>query len=420
MKKIWLSVALASSSLLLTACNDDHDDSSVVVIDDGIPKYNFSAPIVKTESYLDQGTNANNVLDAVSASKTLMTYKMLGVNGQETQATALVFTPQTVKPAGGWPLVVWAHGTTGVADACAPSRQGLKGNEYFIAKLLAAGYAVVAPDYEGLGEPSAKESHPFLNLKSAAYSITDAVVAASKLLDNTAETRWSVVGHSQGGHAALGAAQYASRAQLNYKGAIAIAPASNLALVLGGGEQKAAQEQDVKKKVQTLAPLDTFTALIAAGLRNTAPTLQYSEIFVPPTDQLAAQAESICYETLGGSVAQSMLTHVKTYETLDGYPRTQPNFMTTIPEVKDFLTHGSQPLKVKISTPIFIYQGTADPTVPKQVTDYLVQSAQGVGTKIHYVTDQDLPVEQKWDHGSVYVNNMDEIVKDVQSLMPIQ
>ena len=34
MKKIWLSVALASSSLFLTACNDDHDDTSVVVIED--------------------------------------------------------------------------------------------------------------------------------------------------------------------------------------------------------------------------------------------------------------------------------------------------------------------------------------------------------------------------------------------------
>lgn len=420
MKKIWLSVALASSSLLLTACNDDHDDTSVVVIDDGIPKYNFSAPVVKAESYSDQGTNANNVLDTVSASKTLMTYKMLGVNGQETQATALIFTPKTAKPSGGWPLVVWAHGTTGVADACAPSRQGLKGNEYFIAKLLAAGYAVVAPDYEGLGEPSAKELHPFLNLKSAAYSITDAVVAASKHLGNTAETRWSVVGHSQGGHAALGAAQYASRAQLNYKGAIAIAPASNLGLVLMGGEQKAAQEPDLIKKVQTLAPLDTFTALITAGLRNTAPTLQYSEIFATPTDQLAALAESDCYETLGQKLAQPMIGYAQTYGTLDGYQRTQSNFMTTIPEVKDFLANGSQPLKVKITTPIFIYQGSADPTVPKQATDLLVQTANNLGTKIHYVTDQDLPVEQKWDHSSVYVNNMDEFVKDVQSLMPIQ
>ncbi len=30
------------------------------------------------------------------------------------------------------------------------------------------------------------------------------------------------------GHAALGAAQYASRAQLDYKGTVAVAPASNL------------------------------------------------------------------------------------------------------------------------------------------------------------------------------------------------
>lgn len=33
------------------------------------------------------------------------------------------------------------------------------------------------------------------------------------------------MGHSQGGHAALGAAQYASRAQLDYKGTVAVAPA---------------------------------------------------------------------------------------------------------------------------------------------------------------------------------------------------
>ncbi len=41
MRKIWLSVALASSSLFLTACNDDNDNSAVI-IDDGIPKHNIS------------------------------------------------------------------------------------------------------------------------------------------------------------------------------------------------------------------------------------------------------------------------------------------------------------------------------------------------------------------------------------------
>ncbi len=55
MKKIWLSVALASSSLFLTACNDDHDDTSVVVIEDGIPKYNFSAPSRENRALFGSG-----------------------------------------------------------------------------------------------------------------------------------------------------------------------------------------------------------------------------------------------------------------------------------------------------------------------------------------------------------------------------
>ncbi len=51
-------------------------------------------------------------------------------------------------------------------------------------KSSCAGYVVVAPDYEGLGEPGGRELHPFLNVKSEAYSITDAVVATSKNLGN--------------------------------------------------------------------------------------------------------------------------------------------------------------------------------------------------------------------------------------------
>lgn len=132
--------------------------------------------------------------------------------------------------------MVWAHGTTGVADKCAPSQQGLKESQMLLTKLLLAGYVVVAPDYEGLG---AEGNHPFLNLKSEAFFNTDAVVATHdylRLQGKKVAPQWMTIGHSQGGHAALGAAQYASRAQLDYKGTIAIAPASNLAAILQGGE----------------------------------------------------------------------------------------------------------------------------------------------------------------------------------------
>ncbi len=43
-----------------------------------------------------------------------------------------------------------------------------------------------------------------LNLQSAAFSITDAVVAARNYLGNQAAKQWMAVGHSQGGHAAFG------------------------------------------------------------------------------------------------------------------------------------------------------------------------------------------------------------------------
>ena len=89
-------------------------------------------------------------------------------------------------------------------------------------------------------------------------------------------------------------------------------------------------------------------------------------------------------------------------------------------EVKKFLENDSQPLLIKLNTPIFIYQGSNDDTVPKQVTDILVQAAKAKGTNINYVTDSDNSIDPKWNHGTVYTDNWDEIVLDVKSFMPIQ
>src|SRR2546422_357239 len=38
------------------------------------------------------------------------------------EASGALYVPAGLAPAGGWPLVVWAHGTAGIGDACAPSR----------------------------------------------------------------------------------------------------------------------------------------------------------------------------------------------------------------------------------------------------------------------------------------------------------
>ncbi|EIB6892538.1 alpha/beta fold hydrolase [Acinetobacter baumannii] len=409
MKMKLLMTSVLSTSLFLVACGGgSSDDGPATTNPSGTPTNNIKNPVVKVEAY----TSTN--LGSVAAESSILTYKMLGQSGQEVQATSLVFTPNTPPPVGGWPIVVWAHGTTGVADVCAPSKAALADStKDLISKLLAAGYVVVAPDYEGLGTPGI---HPFLNVKSEAFSITDAVVAARNYLSQRnllTSKKWVTVGHSQGGHAALGAAQYASRAQLEYKGTVAVAPASNLGFILIAGEQSVANAT-LDKKISMYAQLDTYTALVTAGIRNTQPTFDYPQVFTPQISSIAQQAETICSGPLGQAFGAGMTQYVTEHNgTLDGYTRTQPNFMA-VPLVKTFLEKDSQPLQVKVTTPIIIYQGLADSTVPKVATDILISNATVVGTKINsYVTGN-------WDHGTAMSSNVDNIVGNVQSLLAAQ
>ncbi|EXG92792.1 prolyl oligopeptidase family protein [Acinetobacter baumannii 1062314] len=409
MKMKLLMTSVLSTSLFLVACGGgSSDDGPATTNPSGTPTNNIQNPVVKVEAY----TSTN--LGSVAAESSILTYKMLGQSGQEVQATSLVFTPNTPPPVGGWPIVVWAHGNTGVADVCAPSKAALADStKDLISKLLAAGYVVVAPDYEGLGTPGI---HPFLNVKSEAFSITDAVVAARNYLSQRnllTSKKWVTVGHSQGGHAALGAAQYASRAQLDYKGTVAVAPASNLGSILVDGEAQVANAP-IDIKIGTYAQLDTYTALVTAGIRNTQPSFDYGQVFTSQISSIAAQAENLCSGPLYGAFYEGMSNYAKDHNgTLDGYMRTQPNFMA-VPLVKTFLEKDSQPLQVKVTTPIIIYQGIADPTVPKLATDLLISNATAVGTKINnYVTGN-------WDHGTAMSSNVDNIVGNVQTLLSAQ
>ncbi|WP_445344850.1 alpha/beta fold hydrolase [Acinetobacter bohemicus] len=406
MKKTLLTVFMSSSVMLLTACGSG-DGDSVFTSSNNESANNIQNPVVSVTAYTQDG------MSLVAADSQLMTYKMLGVNGKEVQATSLVFTPKTAAPANGWPIVVWAHGTTGVADKCAPSQQGLKESQMLLTKLLLAGYVVVAPDYEGLG---AEGNHPFLNLKSEAFSITDAVVATHDYLRRQGKKvapQWMTIGHSQGGHAALGAAQYAARAQLDYKGTIAIAPASNLAAILQGGEN-AVKDQPVGVQIQALPPLDAFTSLIVAGMQGHQVSVSYADVFKADTAKIAPIAETECLDSVREALFKGMTDYIALPEhsgSLSGYGRKQDNFMS-IPVINNFLIKDSQPGTVKLNQPVIIYQGGQDATVPKAATDLLRASAEAKGTIIQYKPDA------KWTHSSVYLENLDQFVIDVQKMMP--
>ena len=406
MKKTLLTVFMSSSVMLLTACGSG-DGDSVFTSSNNESANNIQNPVVSVTAYTQDG------MSLVAADSQLMTYKMLGVNGKEVQATSLVFTPKTAAPANGWPIVVWAHGTTGVADKCAPSQQGLKESQMLLTKLLLAGYVVVAPDYEGLG---AEGNHPFLNLKSEAFSITDAVVATRDYLSRQgkkAAPQWMTVGHSQGGHAALGAAQYASRAQLDYKGTIAIAPASNLSAILLGGEAFAVGKPAAVQSY-IYSPLDAFTLLIVDGMQGHKTSVDYSTVFKGNLATLIPTIKGECFDEIKDKIQVDMSDFsIANGNSLENYGRTQTGFMA-LPQIDTFLNKTSQPLSAKVSTPVIIYQGGSDQTVPKAATDTLVASARLNGTVIE---DKNYRIGP-WDHTGAYTLNINNIVTDVKLMMP--
>jgi acetyl esterase/lipase len=159
-------------------------------------------------------------------------YRSTKHDGTPIAVSGIVIVPAGQPPAGGWPIVAWAHPTTGIVSHCAPSRalfvfQQMAGSRH----LLENGYAIAATDYPGLGTPG---PHPYLVGESEARAVIDSVRAARSFPGLENSTRFAVWGHSQGGQAALFtgmiAKSYAPELQL--VGVAVAAPATDLSVLM--------------------------------------------------------------------------------------------------------------------------------------------------------------------------------------------
>jgi pimeloyl-ACP methyl ester carboxylesterase len=131
-------------------------------------------------------------------------------------------------PLANAPLVVFGHGSVGVAAACAPTKLDLSGavqDQDFppmLYRLAGAGYTVIAPDYNGF---SYNQPPGYFNAEDEAHSILDATRAAAKILP-APPAKVVLVGHSQGAHAVVAAHSYAESYGMTGElvGVAAIAP----------------------------------------------------------------------------------------------------------------------------------------------------------------------------------------------------
>ena len=156
-------------------------------------------------------------------------YTSTGIEGEPIVVSGMVFAPSGPVPAGGRPVVTWAHPTTGIEDQCAPSRSPKPYDDVQgLSEFLGLGWVVVATDYQGLGTDG---MHPYLVGASEAQGTIDIVRAARALESETgASSNYFVFGHSQGGQAALFAGQMAATyaPELQLLGVAAAAPAGLL------------------------------------------------------------------------------------------------------------------------------------------------------------------------------------------------
>jgi pimeloyl-ACP methyl ester carboxylesterase len=282
-----------------------------------------------------------------------LTYVTTNARGKKALSTGELFVPKGRAPKDGWPVISWAHGTSGIGDSCAPSVRGpaLPQRDFPVLRgWMKQGYALVASDYAGLGTPGL---HAYLHGRSEAHSVVDMVKAGRAYARaqlpprNRLARKWVVVGQSQGAGAAIYTARYATRfggRRLDYRGAV-------------GTGTPAYIEEVMTTLLGPQAPppsvgITTYLTFILTGVRYAHPALRVDNILTP-TGRLALRlAEHRCVSPFEGD-----LRGVKLADYFTGRAETLPNWKKVIDDYLKLPEKG-------FDKPFFMGHGLKDVDVP--------------------------------------------------------
>lgn len=239
-------------------------------------------------------------------------------------------------------VVLWNHETTGVADACAPSRRSLVVDGISrvpaIQDLLAKGYVVAMSDYPGQGLPG--PAYYMAGQPNARASL-DVLRAVQNFPEANASRRYVMYGWSQGGQTTMWteaiAATYAP--EFTGLGAALIAPAVRI--------------RELTLNSMKSTELAGYVISTLPGIRAAYPELKYGDFLTTEgLEQFPAMADG-CFDVW--STAASVTAPYKPDALVPG--STWWNAMTA---VDNFSPKGSMPFA--------IYQGAEDTTVPVRLT----------------------------------------------------
>jgi acetyl esterase/lipase len=290
-------------------------------------------------------------------------YRSTGMDGEPIAVSGGIFAPIGDAPVGGRPVVAWAHGTSGIVPACAPSIDDADGGLFAripsTADLVRAGYVVTATDYPGLGTPGI---HPYLVGDSEGQAVLDSVRAAQRLPEAGAGQQVAVWGHSQGGHAALFAGQLAPdyAPELDLVGIATAAPASELTELF---------RRDLNSTSGKL-----LTSYAVVSWSHLYPGAELDQVLEPVAVPLVEEIAEGCILTDDQEIAEAPAILALNL----GFARDNP---TEVPPWNDLFSQNT-PGTGRLAPPLLVTQGTADTIVWPEVTAGYVKALCDAGSTV--------------------------------------
>lgn len=298
-------------------------------------------------------------------------YHSRSASGEDVATSGVVLYPDANPPAGGWPVIAWAHDLNGVARQCAPSLVRNLQHGPFLSMYVSLGYAVVATDYTGLGT---NFRSAFSDMQSNAADVVYSIPAARAALPQLG-SRWITIGIGEGGLAAVGLAELESEIRdQNYLGAIVISGLNDL--------------QDSYDH-----PAPTSLLFLAYGVRTVYPGFEVRDVLTDKALSFYARLEQSCGEATDTKLSASEIAK----------PGWENNRF-----VKEYFNR-NRPGQRQALGPLLVIASGANPAMPISNVSRVIARMCGQGDRVQFENYADA------DPGSVIGESVRDQINWIQS-----